>query len=507
MTKHISRLSRRVRLGLTALAVGSSLVTLSACDSLLEVDLPAQLSDLALEPPSSAQTQVNSVMGLFECAYSAFSWAEMGYVDVLDPVQSQFIAVALYGLYRTTVRTGECDEPTGFVGNSDEWSEGLWASQAQGMELYERLEDWTAEEVPRREEFQAITALYLAAGLDLLGEYLCEVTVNGGPLMSPTETLTLAEDWIAKAMGDITAAGGDFAMPNGATSSALTLAHGLRARIRWAKDDDAGALADAAMVPDDYVGWVTREQGRTRQNTIFQFTDQGHAKMHGENTWWNPPSRTNPVTGQPWPTPIPFTGYLFLGIMPDGRAVEADQTPVRWAEELRALGDPPTSLGNGAVADTRVTHFHRTLTANTGEVPDKYTSLDQNIPLVNWQEMRLIEAELGTGAEAIAAVNKLRVAAGLPIVTYADPANAAEIRDMILEERRRALFAEGRFWSTKIRNTDLLWFPRATGVSLFSGVDYLGGIRFIMSDAEFDRNPNTTDADRGTLCDADQRPV
>ena len=138
---------------------------------------------------------------------------------------------------------------------------------------------------------------------------------------------------------------------------------------------------------------------------------------------------------------------------------------------------------------------------------DKYTSLNQNIPLVNWQEMRLIEAELGTGAEAIAAVNKLRDAASLPIVTYADPANATEIRDMILEERRRALFGEGRFWSTKIRNTDLLWFPRATGVALFSGVDYLGGIRFIMSDAEFDRNPNTTDADRGTLCDADQRPV
>ena len=51
----------------------------------------------------------------------------------------------------------------------------------------------------------------------------------------------------------------------------------------------------------------------------------------------------------------------------------------------------------------------------------------------------------------------------LPRVTYADPSDAAEIRLMIIEERRRQLFLEARFWSTKIRNTDLLWFPRGEG--------------------------------------------
>ena len=503
MTKHISRLSRRVRLGLTALAVGSSLVTLSACESLLEVDLPAALTEEALEPPSSAQTQVNSVMAEFECAYSAFSWGELGYADAAEPITAQLFGIHVFA---DTAPGGECDDD--FLGESENWITPVWATQALGMELYERLEDWTAEEVPEREEFQAITALYLAAGLDLLGEYLCEVTVNSGPLMSPNETLTLGEDWIAKAMGDITAAGGDFAMPNGATSSALTLALGLRARIRWAKGDDAGALADAAMVPDGYVGWVTREAGEKRRNSVFHNTDAGHIAMFGENTWWDPPEgRVNPATGQPWPTPIPFTGYLFLGIMPDGRAVEADQTPVRWAEELRALGDPPTSLGNGAVPDTRVTHYHRQLTINTGEVPDKYTDLTDNIPLVNWQEMRLIEAELQGGQAAIDQVNKLRDAASLPRVTYADPANATEIRDMIIEERRRALFAEGRFWSTKIRNTDLLWFPRATGETPIRGRRLEGGVRFVMPDAEFTGNPNLTEDDRGTLCDVNQRPL
>ena len=70
--------------------------------------------------------------------------------------------------------------------------------------------------------------------------------------------------------------------------------------------------------------------------------------------------------------------------------------------------------------------------------------------------MRLIEAELQGGQAAIDVVNKLRVAASLPIVTYADPANAAEIRDMIFEERRRALFAEGRYWLTREISTATL---------------------------------------------------
>ena len=436
-------------------------------------------------------------------------WGELGTADAVEAIDIQVSTAGFIHSYQITPGTGECGLRP-FPASTVHWITGVWASQTLGMDLYERLEDWTAEEVPEREQFQAITALYLAAGLDLLGEHLCEVTVNNGPLMSPNETLTLGEDWIAKAMGDITAAGGDFAMPNGATSSAMTLALGLRARIRWAKDDNAGALADAASVPDGYVGWVTREAGLSRTNSVFELAgDGGNIAMLGENTLWDPPEgRVNPVTGQPWPTPIPFTGYLFLGIMPDGRAVEADQTPVRWAEELRALGDPPTSLGNGAVEDTRVTHSREVIAGGSNaEVPNRYTSLDDNIPLVTWQEMRLIQAELQGGQAAIDLVNTLRDAEGLPRVTYADPADAAEIRDMILEEKRRALFAEGRWWATKIQNTDLLWFPRATGQSPFSGVGYGGTIRQTMSTTEFNVNPNLTEDDRGTLCDADQRPL
>ena len=77
--------------------------------------------------------------------------------------------------------------------------------------------------------------------------------------------------------------------------------------------------------------------------------------------------------------------------------------------------------------------------------------------------MRLIQAEANTGT-AVAMVNLLRAAEtpALPDVTYNVAGDTDGILNMIIEERRRALWLEGRFWSTKIQNASKLWFPRAT---------------------------------------------
>ena len=62
---------------------------------------------------------------------------------------------------------------------------------------------------------------------------------------------------------------------------------------------------------------------------------------------------------------------------------------------------------------------------------------------------------------------------------------------MIIEERRRTFFNEiGRFWATKILNTDLLFFPRNKGKTPQQGYDLNGGVRLVMPTDEYEFNEN-----------------
>ena len=78
---------------------------------------------------------------------------------------------------------------------------------------------------------------------------------------------------------------------------------------------------------------------------------------------------------------------------------------------------------------------------------------------------------------------------------------------MIVEERRRALYAEARFFHTMIENPDLLWFPRNIGGSRGFGHVYDGGVRFLMPDGEYINNENLTPNDRATGCNPNEAPV
>src|SRR5690606_26162289 len=85
---------------------------------------------------------------------------------------------------------------------------------------------------------------------------------------------------------------GDFAMPFGIAPSARDMATSIRARIRWANRDFAGAATDAAAVlasNGQFNAWVTREGGETRRNKIFHAaTDIGFSGGLGVNDWWAP---------------------------------------------------------------------------------------------------------------------------------------------------------------------------------------------------------------------------
>ena len=473
-----------------------SLAALGGCSDILDVELPAQLGDEALESPQGAEGQINTIMAHFEHGHNEFLIEAWGRESFGEPATAQGTARFTAYEYR----------PYASTNNTAGYHNQMMKAKRFAFRLHDRLvEEWTVEDVPDRAQFLAISSLYAGATLSWMGASLCEAVIDG-PLLTSAETLAEAERWLTQALAEIAAsAGGDFEMPYAAASSARTMAYGLRAQVRWMAGDAEGARADAEQVPPGFVAYVTRDGDAGRRNTAWLISSFGvNMLMYDVIDFWEGPP--NPVTGQPWPNPIPFTGWINLGILPDGRAVREDGLPIRTegpyttAEELA-----------DAIRDTRVQHFTAEGRAGAGGsfvyVVNRYTKADDDIPLVNWKEMVLIRAEIAGGQRAIELVNELRAADDLPLVTYADASNEQQIRYMIFEERRRALFAEGRFFYTKLQNTDVLWFPRNVGKMANLGNPFFGGVRFLMPQDEYELNENLTLADRATGCPEHQRPV
>jgi hypothetical protein len=473
-------------------ALGLSMSVLGACADVLDVDLPASLTDDALGDPTGAETIRNSVIGELETAFNQFVWEFYSREDGGGTLLSS-PGVDRFG--------------ASYESDPGPWFGWLASSRRFAYILHDRLEkEWTAAQVPERGRYMAISSMYAGAALGLMGGAMCDLAVDGGPLMTPDQTLALADQWLTKAVAEIAAVpGGDFPLPYGISTSAKNMAYGLRAQVRWMKGDKTGALADAALVPRGFVAYVTRDTGPARRNQAYwDGPNFRFARLLDVHDWWT--GSPNPVTGKPWPAVIPFTGYVSLGILPDGRAVRDDGLPIRVAGKYR------TPAEDQAVADTRVPFFPG-LIQGLGTptfIHNKYRAEDQDLPLVNWKEMFLIRAEIEGGQRAIDLVNEVRAADNLPRVTYLTGATATpdQIRYMIIEERRRALFVEGRYFSTKLKNMDVIWFPRNEGKNpTRNDSQYGDAIRLLMPGGEYSLNTNLTPQSRGTGCPARERPT
>jgi hypothetical protein len=491
----MSSFTRTARRACRAATLGLSVVALTACDDILAVDLPSQLTDDAFENPTGAQVQINTIIGQFEKGYNDHVYVTFG-----------------------REAGGEVFLSAGYPTNSGYFTYGIthpsYADFAKSLRfatfLHDKLEkEWTVAEVPQRAQFLAISSIYGGAVLGWMGASLCEATVNAGPLMTSDQTLTLAETWLTRALTEIAAAGGDFEMPFGISPSAKTMATGLRAQVRWMKGDLTGAATDAAAVPQGFRAYVVREPtDNNRRNLVFYATTNRphYQQMYGVIDWWGKAGApNNPVTGQPWPNPLPFTGWGDLAILPNGRAVREDGLPIRTKGPYTTTEEQTT-----AVLDSRAKSFVDIIQGkgnNTGFVNNRYASEAEDYPLVNWKEMVLIRAEAAGGQGAIDLVNTLRAADNLPRVTYADPGNAQQIRYMLIEERRRALYTEARYFYTMLKNPDVAWFPRAFGQTWQAGMNLQGGVRWLMPQGEYELNPNLSLTDQATGCKPAERPV
>lgn len=508
---HTREKTRLRRGGRWAMFLGLAFSTglLAGCDEILEVQLPGQITSEETFNPEQADVLVLSAIGDIECAMSDF--IAMNGAGNADAFHRTIGWLNGSMEYEPDPDTGSCSSGENDYGWFTGLHEGRWVAE----QTYQRLdEEWTVEEVPNRDRLMAVSAIYIGHTMGFFGEYLCEVSVNAGPLLSWEEALegntskgTIgAEGWYTAALGHISDAGGDFAIENGITDSAEQLAYLLRARSKLARGDYAGAAADAQMVSQGFVANITREGGgeRRRWNRVYSNHNlTGYSTLVGEIThaFWQADDVTNPATGTAWPDPIPFTGYWDLGILPDGRAVSDAGNPVTTASEPTAESDSRVpAMDTGETEDVRGYPVWRQM---------KYTSEGDDIPLAKWEEAWLIRAEAAargaTAEDPIALVNTIRQAHSLPEidgVSY-NPTTEAELLNMIIEENRRTHFLEGRFWSTKLRH--LLWFPRNQGRAVQH--NYQGGVRMVLPPDEYELNDNFSESDTGIHCPQFQTPT
>ncbi|MGD8281278.1 MAG: hypothetical protein PVF69_08995, partial [Gemmatimonadota bacterium] len=226
---------------ITALACAALLV-MTGCDSVLEVDLPDAVTEEALDDPGTASLQVNSVSASFECAFSSFAIMAAGHEDNFQ----RYIGVGgNYAQYVAQPGLGSCDGDV----FSTQWMEPLLIARGQGYSTWSAIQSYT---IPNKAQLLAKLALYNGAIMDVFGEYLCEFAIDGGPMLTYSQTLDIAEGWADSALAQIDAAvgaGGTFPIntqQGQVTSDIRQTVLGLKSRIRYANGDLTGAAVDAS---------------------------------------------------------------------------------------------------------------------------------------------------------------------------------------------------------------------------------------------------------------------
>jgi len=409
-----------VRRGVLGLAAAALLFTVAACDSLLEVEIPGAVSEEDLDNPAMAVPLFNSGLGAFECAFANYV-ATVGVLTEEYIVSSAWLADNIWGWRGIETREADGDCPN----NRNAPGFGAYTPLQQARFLIEstidRISRFDASAVPGKE--QMVTTLHAYAGYTytLLGEGFCEMAIDQGPLMQPHEVLARAEEYFTTAI-ERSGSSGD--------QDIRLLALLGRARVRLNLGNTAGALADAREIPP---GWRYNANYSTvqpiRENRVYNVTVRNYFLSVSPNY------RGLTVGGQPDPrVPVEFSGQF-----------GHDGTTEHWIQR-------------------------------------KYRSADAPIPIASWEEAKLIIAEALGGAQAIAEINELRAAQGIPPLENPDASNMLPV---ILEERRRQLFSEGHRLNDMLRHN----MPFPTGTN-HKGQTYGPTTCLWLPDQERNNNPN-----------------
>ena len=386
----------RNRLVGAALFAASSLV-LSGCslDEILKVHVPGKVLEEALDNASLADVLTTGVVAEVECSWNQYVAGAAHHSDEYVPTSGN-LTMRNWG--QRKIYASDAGYAQGTCGG---WGYPMFTplhtARFQSEDVASRLAGFPAEDVPNLAALQATAATWGAFPLVAMGEGFCSMAIDGGPEMTPAQVQAEAEQRFSTAISLAQAAGDETLTQQGQLG---------RARVRIAKGDYAGALADAGAIPDGFVVNVTRDAAESRRyNYYFE--------------------RLNAPTGFRAHGSV-ADNYQNLTIGADGMPTDGDGVP---DTRVNVKTD-----GTQAADFATVLYYH-----------DKYNTRSDPLPLIHWHEARMYEAEAmamqGDVDGALGKINGLRTAADLPMVTAS--VGAGEIMDLVKEERRRQLFVLG----------------------------------------------------------------
>ena len=373
----------------------ASFLVLSGCslDEILEVHVPGKVLEEDLNSSSLANVLATGVLAEVECSWNQYVAGAAHHSDEYVPTSGN-LTMRNWG--QRKIYASDAGYAQGTCGG---WGYPMFTplhtARFQAEDVSARLASF--DDVPNVAALQASVAVWGAFPLVAMGEGFCSMAIDGGPELTPAQVQAEAEQRFGSAMSLAQSAG----------DATLTMQAQLgRARVRLAKGDYAGAMADAGQIPDGFVVDVTRDASESRRyNYYFE--------------------RLNAPTGFRAHGSV-ADNYQNLTIGADGMPTDGD-----------GVKDTRVNVktdGTQAADFATVLYYH-----------DKYNSRSDPLPLVHWHEARMYEAEAlamqGDVDGALAKINALREAAMLPTVTAS--VGAGEIMDLVKEERRRQLFVLG----------------------------------------------------------------
>lgn len=375
---------------------------LSACSTsdFLKVTSPSRIPASSLEDPANAALLVNGAVSDFECAFGAYVVAG-GLIG--QELEDATLTADRYPYDQRRMLSSSARYATFGCTSLGVYSP-LQTARVSADNIRRLLIGWSDAEVTGRQLLLAKAAAYEGYTELLLGEGFCSTafstfnadgSVNYGSEITPTQAFDSAITRFTEAITAAQAAGG------GADAQAiLNFAYVGRARAELDKGDLAAAKADASQVPPSFE---------------YDMTASSVSSRRYNRVWAD-----NGIVGQSYNL---------------GSTVES---------YYRKLNDPrvPVDSAKSPNNQNGVVMF----------VQAKYLNASTPIRIASYTEAQLIIAEADIASDPTAAETIINASRAQGNETALAPgATATELKDALIEERRRALFLEGQHLFDLIR--------------------------------------------------------
>ena len=413
-------ISKAIKMRVAAAGLVVAVFGMSACGDLLAVDNPGLIGDEALDQPGFAGALVAGMSADFSRA--------------MNPGVSRYASVMAFEM--TAGLSDQGEHVIGYLdpdivdrqGSFEDAARSRWVSSAGVLRLKESLGTGYESSI-----HAARANLFAGFSNRLLGENFCRAVIDGGPAQDRSVHFQLGEAYFTEAERIAAAAGDD---------ETRIAALGGRASVRAWQGDWAGAVADAKLVPGEFV-WEAQFSSSGVSNAIF--SEQYLLRY------------------------LTMQGSIWLDIP----GFEEGQDPrMPWSKDKLhdATGTAPPTRGGGWRTWPEI----------------KYETRDSDVPVTHGAEMLVLRAEAALRAGDIAGMtdrlNDSRALARwkglldpLPV-----PASVDEAWEVFMIERLATIWLEYRAFWDRAR-----WFDEGRDDSLQGRAKCTP-----IAQKELDSNPN-----------------